>query len=502
MREIYLETLKNAMNDFNYSIRKEDLFKATEIYHLLTFVGLSKIREYENSNIENSCSLFPSLKKLTMFCTDESLNNAISLKNKLLKPDFEIQIIIMDANISNRNLYHNILKVINYQDFDSIFFDTTQGMKTISIAFYKLGVELGIKSLNWVSTHSLKDDYNLFRCIDSLRIDFLTNPKNENYKFFKLLNDSIDNYDFKGVANLYKSINDNEKSFLFESLSRLFDDSCIDINFFKNNLKEFIFSFSKLSSFSQKRFKEVFNIFNFFLNEAESDTSIVSFDSLSEFGFVDSVTEDEVEYLYNYLFIPFLLKKIKNINIREFIFSKYLSWCFNNRTVDYTIDNPSFYFDILNNFFHMRQVEVFKNTLNFTNLLKEKRVDFINFSMNRIEIEGYEIIFSNKFISNFFGRDLKSFVLRSLINNKNKEVFMMEIIDLIDKLEIKNISKAFSDLEKNFKLLNIELNNLFLEEKLEYRDIIKYVSNKETRLTNYKSIILNQYYSPKIYINI
>lgn len=217
---------------------------------------------------------------------------------------------------------------------------------------------------------------------------------------------------------------------------------------------------------------------------------------------MDSVTEDEIEYLYNYLFIPFLLKKIKNINIREFIFSKYLSWCFNNKTVDYTIDNPSFYFDILNNFFHMRQVEVFKNTLNFTNLLKEKRVDFINFSMNRIEIEGYEIIFSNKFISNFFGRDLKSFVLRSLINNKNKEVFMMEIIDLIDKLEIKNISKAFSDLEKNFKLLNIELNNLFLEEKLEYRDIIKYVPNKETRLTNYKSIILNQYYSPKIYINI
>lgn len=132
MREIYLETLKNAMNDFNYSIRKEDLFKATEIYHLLTFVGLSKIREYENSNIENSCSLFPSLKKLTMFCTDESLNNAILLKNKLLKPDFEIQIITIEANISNRNLYHNILKVINYQDFDSIFFDTTQGMKTIN----------------------------------------------------------------------------------------------------------------------------------------------------------------------------------------------------------------------------------------------------------------------------------------------------------------------------------------------------------------------------------
>lgn len=502
MREIYLENLKNAVDNFYHNVTNDNLFKMNEIYHLLTFVGLSKVREYENNNVENSCFLFPFLKKLTLFCTNESLNNAVFLKNKLCNKNFEIQIITIETNISNKNLYFKILKTISTENFDSIFFDTTQGMKTISITFYKLGSELGIKSLNWVSTHSLKEDYNLFRCVDNLRIDFLSNPKNENYRFFKLLNNSIDNFDFKNTSNLYKSINDNEKVIFFESLSYLFDDSHIDINFFKENIKSFVFNFSKLSSFTQKRFQEPFNLLSFFLNETESDISIVNFDSLSQFGFEDNITEDEIEYLYNYLFIPFILKKIKNINIRKFVFSNYLSLCFNNNLIDYESNEISYYFSILNKFFTKRFVETFKNNFIFSNLLKEQDFDFINFSMNKMQIEGYEIFFNSKFIKSFFGRDLKSLVLKKIIIDKNKEILMNEIIDLIEILKIKNISKAFSDLERNFILLNNELNELFLKEQLNYRNIIRYIPNKETRLTKYESTVQNDYNYPKIYIDI
>ena len=502
MRELYLKTLKNAVDNFYSDVTNNNLFKINEVYHLLTFVGLSKIQDYENSNVENSCSLFPFLRKLTLFCTSDSFDNAIFLKNKLFKQNLEIQIIIIESNISNKNLYLKILKTINTENFDSIFFDTTQGMKTISITFYKLGSELGIKSLNWVSTHSLKEDYNLFRCVDNLRIDFLSNPKNENYRFFKLLNSSIDNFDFKNTSNLYKSINDNEKAIFFESLSFLFDDSHIDINFFKKNVKNFIFTFLKLSSFSRKKFQEPFNLLIFFLNNTESDISIVDFDSLSKFGFEDDVTEDEIEYLYNYLFIPFLLKKIKNIDIRKFIFSNYLSLCFNSKLIDYESNDPTYYLDILNKFFVKRSIEIFKNKLVFSNLLKEQDFDFINFSMNKIQIEGYEIFFNSKFIKSFFGKDLKSLVLKKLITNKNKEILMDEIIDLIEVIKIKNISKAFSDLERNFIFLNNELNDLFLKEQLNYRNIIKYIPNKETRLTNHGYTIKNDYNYPKIYIDI
>ena len=196
MRKIYLKSLKNAVDNFYFNVITNSLFNIENIYHLLTFVGLSKVQEYENSNIENSCSLFPNLKKLTLFCTSDSLENAIILKNKLCMINLEIQIFTIEKEISNTNLYFKILKTIHNENFESLFFDTTQGMKSISITFYKLGIELGIKSLNWVATHSLKDNSNLIRCIDNLRVDFLSNPKNENYQFFKLINQSIDNFDF------------------------------------------------------------------------------------------------------------------------------------------------------------------------------------------------------------------------------------------------------------------------------------------------------------------
>lgn len=503
MRKIYLKSLKNAVNNFYFNISTNNLFKIDEIHHLLTFVGLSKIEEYENSNIENSCSLFPNLKKLTLFCTNDSSENATTLKNKLYTKNLEIQIFTVDREISNTNFYFKILNTICNENFESIFFDTTQGMKNVSITFYKLGVELGIKSLNWVTTHFVKNNSSLIRCIDNLRVDFLSNPKNENYQFFKLINQSIDNFDFLLTSNLYKSINDNQKADFFRSLSSLFNESYIDINFFKDKINTFAFKFFKLSSFSQKKFYESFNILNFFSNNTESDVSIVKFDLLSEFGFDDNVTEDEIEYLYNYLFIPFILNKFKNKDIRKFIFSNYLSLCFNNQKIDYFSDDFNYYFKILNNFFATRQVEVFTKQFIFSKLLKENIFSIVNFSIEKIKIEGYEININNIFINKFFGLDLKSLVLKKLIQNKNQELFIKDILKLIEDLNIKNISKAFSDLEKNFSLLNTELNNIFIKENLEYRDIIKYIPNKETRFNkSKKDTINNNYIYPKIFINI
>lgn len=503
MRNIYLNSLKNAILNFKEEVKFKNNFNIKDITHLITFIGLSKVREYENSNIENSCNIFCNLKKLIVLCTKESLENALNLKKYKINKSIEVEIIIIENEISYNNLYILLLELIENFEFSSIFFDATQGMKSITINFYKLSIELGIKSLTWSTRHYEKEDNNLFRDVTNLKIDFLDNPKNENYNFFKTINEFIEKYEFEIVYKLYESINDIHKSKLFKLLSYIFHENSIEYKTFQKEIINFSEEYHKFSNQVKRESKELYNILSFFLNPADSDISIVNFQDIIDTLINDSVSEDEIEYLYNYLIIPFVLKKFQNLSIKKLIFSKNLSLAFSKKNINYETDEENYFFNIINNFYKTRGVEIFKSNLNFINILKEPINNKLNITIKNIKIYGLNLPFKNKLIiEKFFSNDLKSKVLKSLLTSKDNQIYINDILNIMETLKIKNISKGFTDLEANFLKLNKELNMIFIREKLPYFNIIKYIPNKETRLKKDKNIIIADYQLPKIYIKL
>ncbi|SJZ37384.1 hypothetical protein SAMN02745174_00300 [Cetobacterium ceti] len=490
MRNQYLSSIQKAICNFKENIKKNNSFFLENITHLIAFIGLSKIEIYENSNIVNSCALFPNLKNLTLFCTNSSLNNT---KNFNTNNNIKVNIIILEENISYKNLYTKVFSIIKNENFNNIFFDTTQGMKSISIVFYKLSIELGIKSLAWQTLQQIERNGILTRRVSDISIILLDNPKADNYKYFKLINELIDNYNFIVVSQLYKNLNNLEMALFFESLSIIFQDDSFSLKIFKKNILLFFEYFDKLSSNNKNRFKSVNYLFKFFFNKVINDFSTVNFSDLPLEGFSDFITDDDIEYLHAYLMIPYIQKKYSNI-----IFFKNLLQDLNISFYNINQTNlPLDPFKILNSFYIKRHIHIFYSPLNFTKYLKENINLTFQISPSLIIINNISInTANNQILKKYFKNDLKSYVLKALLSSSNRILTVENIISLINALYIKNVSKAFTNLEVAFKILNKELNNIFIEENLDYFNIIHYIPNKATRNINHSPK------KQKIYINL
>lgn len=233
LRSYYINTIVEEGDRIQGKIEVENIEK------LVSFVSYSNPVDevIDESTLLKSLRVFTSVKEVYLIYTEETEKNYLALKEEIENKKIEVCGIKVSVD-KIENVYPELknLSISDKISPENTVVDITTGPKIVSISFYKLAVERGIKAINWktmeIPKYRLLNDEVVLekgskRFPFGSSLEVMIEPKNENYKTYEQINESINLYNFQATSMLYSQLGDENMSRFYRELSSFYSFSTL-----------------------------------------------------------------------------------------------------------------------------------------------------------------------------------------------------------------------------------------------------------------------------------
>lgn len=234
----------------------------------------SLLEEYP---FEKDLRIFDNIEKIYLFYTKETENKFNEYKkNCKFKEKIEgVEIDGREVNETYKKLKELVLK--NKVNKDNTVLDMTLGMKTISIAFYRIAVERQIKAINWnekflssytqISENEFEENEKgpTPRIALSAKLSLMREPIKESLGIYSKINKNIKKGNYEVVSDFYKIIGIDDMAFFYKKLDEIFDiESEDESDIFYRKLKRKLEKILKYSNFEEKNKNRIKKVVQYF----------------------------------------------------------------------------------------------------------------------------------------------------------------------------------------------------------------------------------------------
>lgn len=523
-KELYKKIIEENSKEFFEKLKEindkidgksNDITEKTEIDTLISFLSLTPLNTVEvitECPILKSIRAIPSIKTVFAPYTDESEKLFAPLKDHLNK--MGIKLIGERVDIDDiQDSYNSLLGFIKAEGLDgsNTIIDSTSGLRMFGMALYKVAVERGLNLITW-RDYQLplyeKDKENLYIKSKNKndRIPFLAKlvvipePKFENAKIHRALNEELRDFNLSGAKNYYNTLGitdlkklcqELEKVFNLENILELNSDNfyetlettlknilSIDLEEERNSETIKMILLKLLPIIDYKNILDGINSFN--LKKEDIDDYIIT---------ASSKDKNLKEKIYYSFVLKYLMAKLENNNLDNFIVQniikkvskfnktkeefKSLEDIFNLLFIDKDLEIKDKLEDISSIFDNLVDegeplIELDKNILK---LLK------YNLTIDLLEKEREKVTKADTKDSNYL------FTTKSVTGNKiqydSKAIPLVRLIkEEIDYLDNDILKKIYGEKNKKGELSK----NTFSKNKTELKKIIKFINdaiNKE-----------------------
>lgn len=523
-KELYKKIIEENSREFSEKLKEingkidgkyNEIMEKAEIDTLISFLSLTPLNIAEvitECPILKSIRAIPSIKTVFAPYTDESEKLFAPLKDHLNK--MGIKLIGERVDIDDiQDSYNSLLGFIKAEGLDgsNTIIDSTSGLRMFGMALYKVAVERGLNLITW-RDYQLplyeKDKENLYIKSKNKndRIPFLAKlvvipePKFENAKIHRALNEELRDFNLSGAKNYYNTLGitdlkklcqELEKVFNLENILELNSDNfyetlettlknilSIDLEEERNSETIKMILLKLLPIIDYKNILDGINSFN--LKKEDIDDYIIT---------ASSKDKNLKEKIYYSFVLKYLMAKLENNNLDNFIVQniikkvskfnktkeefKSLEDIFNLLFIDKDLEIKDKLEDISSIFDNLVDegeplIELDKNILK---LLK------YNLTIDLLEKEREKVTKADTKDSNYL------FTTKSVTGNKiqydSKAIPLVRLIkEEIDYLDNDILKKIYGEKNKKGELSK----NTFSKNKTELKKIIKFINdaiNKE-----------------------
>lgn len=523
-KELYKKIIEENSREFSEKLKEingkidgkyNEIMEKAEIDTLISFLSLTPLNIAEvitECPILKSIRAIPSIKTVFAPYTDESEKLFAPLKDHLNK--MGIKLIGERVDIDDiQDSYNSLLGFIKAEGLDgsNTIIDSTSGLRMFGMALYKVAVERGLNLITW-RDYQLplyeKNKENLYIKSKNKndRIPFLAKlvvipePKFENAKIHRALNEELRDFNLSGAKNYYNTLGitdlkklcqELEKVFNLENILELNSDNfyetlettlknilSIDLEEERNSETIKMILLKLLPIIDYKNILDGINSFN--LKKEDIDDYIIT---------ASSKDKNLKEKIYYSFVLKYLMAKLENDNLDNFIVQsiikkvvkfnklqeefKSLENIFNSLFIDKNLEIKDKLEDISSIFDNLVDegeplIELDKNILK---LLK------YNLTIDLLEKEREKVTKADTKDSNYL------FTTKSVTGNKiqydSKAIPLVRLIkEEIDYLDNDILKKIYGEKNKKGELSK----NTFSKNKTELKKIIKFINdaiNKE-----------------------
>ena len=254
-KELYKKIIEENSKEFFEKLKEingkidgksNEIMEKAEIDTLISFLSLTPLNIAEvitECPILKSIRAIPSIKTVFAPYTDESEKLFAPLKDYLNK--MGIKLIGERVDIDDiQDSYNSLLGFIKAEGLDgsNTIIDSTSGLRMFGMALYKVAVERGLNLITW-RDYQLplyeKDKENLYIKSKNKndRIPFLAKlvvipePKFENAKIHRALNEELRDFNLSGAKNYYNTLGITDLKKLCQELEKVFNlENILELN--------------------------------------------------------------------------------------------------------------------------------------------------------------------------------------------------------------------------------------------------------------------------------
>ena len=518
-KELYKKIIEENSKEFFEKLKEindkidgksNEIIEKTEIDTLISFLSLTPLNTAEvitECPILKSIRAIPSIKTVFAPYTDESEKLFAPLKDHLNK--MGIKLIGERVDIDDiQDSYNSLLGFIKAEGLDgsNTIIDSTSGLRMFGMALYKVAVERGLNLITW-RDYQLplyeKNKENLYIKSKNKndRIPFLAKlvvipePKFENAKIHRALNEELRDFNLSGAKNYYNTLGITDLKKLCQELEKVFNlENILELN--SGNFYETLETILKnilsidleeernsetikmillklLPIIDYKNILEGINSFN--LKKEDIDDYIIT---------ASSKDKNLKEKIYYSFVLKYLMAKLENDNLDNFIVQSIIKKMSNfNKTKEEfkSLEN------IFNSLFIDKDLEI-KDKLEdissiFDNLVDEgeplieldknilKLLKY-NLTIDLLEKEREKVAKADTKDSNYL------FTTKSITGNKiqydSKAIPLVRLIkEDVDYLDNTTLKKIYGEKNKKGELSN----NTFSKNKTELKKIVKFIND-------------------------
>ena len=518
-KELYKKIIEENSREFSEKLKEingkidgksNEIMEKAEIDTLISFLSLTPLNTDEvitECPILKSIRAIPSIKTVFAPYTDESEKLFAPLKDHLNK--MGIKLIGERVDIDDiQDSYNSLLGFIKAEGLDgsNTIIDSTSGLRMFGMALYKVAVERGLNLITW-RDYQLplyeKDKENLYIKSKNKndRIPFLAKlvvipePKFENAKIHRALNEELRDFNLSGAKNYYNTLGITDLKKLCQELEKVFNlENILELNsenFYQSldtTLKNILsidleeernsetikmILLKLLPIVDYKKILDGINSFN--LRKEDIDDYIIT---------ASSKDKNLKEKIYYSFVLKYLMAKLENNNLDNFIVQniikkvskfnktkeefKSLEDIFNLLFIDKDLEIKDKLEDISSIFDNLVDegeplIELDKNILK---LLK------YNLTIDLLEKEREKVAKADTKDSNYL------FTTKSVTGNKiqydSKAIPLVRLIkEDVDCLDNTTLKKIYGEKNKKGELSN----NTFSKNKTELKKIIKFIND-------------------------
>jgi hypothetical protein len=518
-KELYKQIIEENSREFSEKLKEingkidgksNEITEKAEIDTLISFLSLTPLNIAEvitECPILKSIRAIPSIKTVFAPYTDESEKLFAPLKDHLNK--MGIKLIGEHVDIDDiQDSYNSLLGFIKAEGLDgsNTIIDSTSGLRMFGMALYKVAVERGLNLITW-RDYQLplyeKDKENLYIKSKNKndRIPFLAKlvvipePKFENAKIHRALNEELRDFNLSGAKNYYNTLGITDLKKLCQELEKVFNlENILELNsenFYQSldtTLKNILsidleeernsetikmILLKLLPIVDYKKILDGINSFN--LKKEDIDDYIIT---------ASSKDKNLKEKIYYSFVLKYLMAKLENNNLDNFIVQniikkvskfnktkeefKSLEDIFNLLFIDKDLEIKDKLEDISSIFDNLVDegeplIELDKNILK---LLK------YNLTIDLLEKEREKVTQGDTKDSNYL------FTTKSVTGNKiqydSKAIPLVRLIkEDVDYLDNTTLKKIYGEKNKKGELSN----NTFSKNKTELKKIVKFIND-------------------------
>lgn len=518
-KELYKQIIEENSREFSEKLKEingkidgksNEIMEKAEIDTLISFLSLTPLNIAEvitECPILKSIRAIPSIKTVFAPYTDESKKLFAPLKDHLNK--MGIKLIGEHVDIDDiQDSYNSLLGFIKAEGLDgsNTIIDSTSGLRMFGMALYKVAVERGLNLITW-RDYQLplyeKDKENLYIKSKNKndRIPFLAKlvvipePKFENAKIHRALNEELRDFNLSGAKNYYNTLGITDLKKLCQELEKVFNlENILELNsenFYQSldtTLKNILsidleeernsetikmILLKLLPIVDYKKILDGINSFN--LKKEDIDDYIIT---------ASSKDKNLKEKIYYSFVLKYLMAKLENNNLDNFIVQniikkvskfnktkeefKSLEDIFNLLFIDKDLEIKDKLEDISSIFDNLVDegeplIELDKNILK---LLK------YNLTIDLLEKEREKVTQGDTKDSNYL------FTTKSVTGNKiqydSKAIPLVRLIkEDVDYLDNTTLKKIYGEKNKKGELSN----NTFSKNKTELKKIVKFIND-------------------------
>ena len=518
-KELYKQIIEENSREFSEKLKEingkidgksNEITEKAEIDTLISFLSLTPLNIAEvitECPILKSIRAIPSIKTVFAPYTDESEKLFAPLKDHLNK--MGIKLIGEHVDIDDiQDSYNSLLGFIKAEGLDgsNTIIDSTSGLRMFGMALYKVAVERGLNLITW-RDYQLplyeKDKENLYIKSKNKndRIPFLAKlvvipePKFENAKIHRALNEELRDFNLSGAKNYYNTLGITDLKKLCQELEKVFNlENILELNsenFYQSldtTLKNILsidleeernsetikmILLKLLPIVDYKKILDGINSFN--LRKEDIDDYIIT---------ASSKDKNLKKKIYYSFVLKYLMAKLENNNLDNFIVQniikkvskfnktkeefKSLEDIFNLLFIDKDLEIKDKLEDISSIFDNLVDegeplIELDKNILK---LLK------YNLTIDLLEKEREKVTQGDTKDSNYL------FTTKSVTGNKiqydSKAIPLVRLIkEDVDYLDNTTLKKIYGEKNKKGELSN----NTFSKNKTELKKIVKFIND-------------------------